>query len=137
MSVQFDLAKGGYSQDEILSLYALGKLFVESGDLRNAETIFRGLTAVEPSFVSAWIALAYVALHRQNFEEAIYASRHALRMDQDRTEALIFLVSAFLELGDRTAAGTHLGELRDHVEAGRVEHPRMKRLFHALMVRLS
>jgi cytochrome c-type biogenesis protein CcmH/NrfG len=113
----------------------LGKHFFDAGDLRNAETILRGLTTVEPGFVSGWVGLACVALHRQNYEEAIMAARQALRMDQDRSEALIFLVLAFLETGDRISAGTHLGELRDHMEAGRVNAPVMKRIVQALLLR--
>lgn len=137
MPALFEIVRGSYAEEEILSLYALGKHFFDAGDLRNAELILRGLTTVEPGFVSGWVGLACVALHRQNYEEAIVAARQALRMDQDRAEALIFLVIAFLETGDRISAGTHLGELRDHVEAGRMHHPSMKRIFQALLVRHS
>jgi tetratricopeptide (TPR) repeat protein len=116
-----EVLKRGYSEDEIATLYEFGRLALENGYIKRAEIVFHGLVQVAPDFAPAWLALAYIHISSQKLDEAIFACRQALRISPDLTEAMLFLTSCLLTEGDYHAAGTHLGEIGERIDAGYVE----------------
>jgi tetratricopeptide (TPR) repeat protein len=130
-----ELIKRSYSEDEISSIYELGRFCLENGELRKAETIFSGLTEVAPDFAPAWLGAAYVNVHAKDWDAAIAASRQALRVDPKCAEALLFLAACLLSANDFNAAGTFLGEFGDLVAAGTVDNPAALRFYKAQLAR--
>jgi Flp pilus assembly protein TadD len=130
-----ELHKRGYSEDEIASLYEFGRLALENGHTKRAEVLFHGLVQVAPDFAPAWLALAYIHILGRNFDDAIFASRQALRISPDFTEAMLFLTSCLLTENDFHAAGTHLGEIGERIDAGYVEDPNVVRYYRVQLAR--
>lgn len=130
-----DPQRSGYSEDEILNIYALACSMLENGNLKQAETIFYGLTEVLPDFVPAWLGLAYVRGQENNFDGAQTAAEQALRCDAESAEAMLYLITFMLTTGDMQSAGTYLGEIADRIESNEIQDPALIRFFRAQMVR--
>jgi len=82
-----EVLKRGYSDHEIAHIYELGRLFLENGDLRKAESVLHGITEIAPEFAPGWLGMAYVHIQSKSNDEAVYAARQALRIEPDFTEA--------------------------------------------------
>ncbi len=108
--------KRGYTDEEILGIYSLGRLAVEAGNLRRAEKLFRGLTQVAPDFVLAWLGLAYVRLVQEEYQVSVSLLNRALSLQNNSIEAMLMHSICSLNSGDLNAAGTFLGEIRDIIE---------------------
>lgn len=130
-----DLVRRGYAEEEISSIYELGRLCLENGSLRQAETILLGLTEVAPDYAPAWLGMSYIHIQNRNFDGAIFAARQALRIDPNFTEAMLYLVACLLTTGDFNAAGTYLGEVSDKIEGGLVDDSNVIRFFRAQLAR--
>ena len=128
-------ARGGYSDDEISSIYALAVSFLENGVLKQAEIIFAGLVEVLPEFVPAWLGLAYVRGQDGNYDSALVAAQQAVRYDEQSAAAILYLVTFLLTAGDLQSAGTYLGEIADRIESAELQDPQLIRFFRAQMVR--
>jgi predicted Zn-dependent protease len=126
-----------YSKEELADIYALAKMSLETGQLKRAETILRGLTTVAPEFVPGWLAMAVCHSTLGNPELAQDAARRALKMQPDSAAAMMLLVTAALTLGDVGTAGTYLGEIGELVDQGRIADPNLLRLFKMQMARFS
>lgn len=133
--ISTDLIKRAYSDDEIAHIYELGRLFLENGSVKQAETIMTGLTEVVPDFAPAWLGLCYIHIQDKNNDAAIYAARQACRVDPELTEAMLFLSSCLLTSGDYNSAGTYLGEVGDKIDSGAVDNPNIIRFFKAQLAR--
>jgi tetratricopeptide (TPR) repeat protein len=130
-----EAVKGGYSDDEIGSIYELGRIFLENGSLLQAEVIMHGLNEVCPDFGPAWLATAYINIQNKDFDNAIYAARQALRINPEFTEAMLYLVACLMTTNDYNAAGTFLGEVGERIEGGLVENPHVVRFYKAQLAR--
>ena len=124
-----------YSDEEVLDMYALGRMWLESGQVRRAETVMNGLNAVAPTFVPAWLGTALVQGTLGNIEGAQDAARRALKLQPDSAEAMMFIVVTALTLGDSSTAGAFLGEIGDLIEQGKMREPNMIRLYRMQMAR--
>ena len=124
-----------YSEDEIANIYELGRLYLESGNIKAAETIMNGLTEVVPEFAPGWLGLAYIHSVNKNHEAANQASRQATRWDPTSVEAQLYLIACSLSVGDYNSAGTYLGEVGERIDSGAVDSPNIIRFYKAQLAR--
>ena len=130
-----EVLRRGYLDEEVRNLFALGRLWIEAGDMRGAETIFKGLITVVPDFAPAWLGLAYCQVCSANLEGAADSARVALKVAADSVEAMLFLACCLLTLGDFNSAGTLLGEVAERVESGQVMDSNLIRFFRLQLAR--
>jgi predicted Zn-dependent protease len=126
-----------YSKEELADIYALAKMSLETGQVKRAETLLRGLTTVAPEFVPGWLAMSVCHSTLSNTESAQEAARRALKIQPDSATAMMLLVTAALTLGDMGTAGTYLGEVGEFIEQGRIADPNLLRVFKMQMARFS
>lgn len=136
-SEAFEAPRSNYSKEEQVDIYALARLCLESGQIKRAQVILRGLTTVAPDFLPGWLAISVAYASAGNIESALDAAKQALKLQPDSPAAMILLVTTSLTLGDQSTAGTYLGELNDLIEQGVVNDPNMIRLFKMQMVRFN
>lgn len=127
--------RASYSREELVDIYALVKVCLETGQIKRAEVIARGLITVAPDFVPGWLASAIIQASAGNLEAAQDAARRALKAQPDSAVAMIVLVTTSLTLGDRGTAGTYLGEINEMIEQGSVTDPNLIRVFKMQMAR--
>lgn len=132
---QGEVPRRNYSDDEVRDIYKLGKLFLETGQHKRAEAIMAGLTEVAPDFAPAWLGVAYLRSASGNYDGALSAANHALRIDPKSTEAMLYLVAISLTSGDVATAGTYLGEVGEMVEQGKVKNQNVTRFFKMQLAR--
>ena len=132
-----EIAKKGYSDEEVASIFQLARLFAENGNVRQSEVLALGLNETAPEFAPAWLLRSYLHIQDKDFDKAVFAARQALRIDPNMVEALVFLVSCFLTLGDFHSAGTHLGEIGERIDGGSVNDSRISRLYESQLVRFQ
>lgn len=130
-----DASRVGYSKEEQVDIYALAKMLLETGQLKKAEVILRGLTTVAREFLPGWLGLTVAYASQGNIEASHEAAQCALSVQSDSPAAMILLVATSLTVGDRSTAGTYLGELKELIEQGIVSDPSIVRLFKMQMVR--
>lgn len=124
-----------YSEEEIVDIFALGRLWLESGQHRKAEAIMAGLNEVAPEFAPAWLATAFLRGCAGEFEAALQAAKNALRSEPESVEAMLYIVTLALTLGDSSTAGTYLGEVGERIEQGRTSSPHVPRFFKMQLAR--
>ena len=137
-----------YSDDELNSIYALGRFFLQTGQLRNSEQIFRGLLSVSPIFIRAYLGLIYVLVLQNQESECDVLIDHAKNLllssnsitenkveQQMLGQVLLFESIVKLTLGDLVQAGTSLGEVNDLVERGVIDDPSILKLFKSQLAR--
>lgn len=130
-----DLEHGDYSEEEVASIYQLGKFFLENGDIKSAENVMRGLTVVKPLFYPAWLGLSYVALLDGGTDRALQCAEQAVAIAPEAIEALFYLITCALSVGDYNKAGTYLGEVAEKIENEQVSDPQLLRFYRAQLVR--
>lgn len=126
-----------YSEQEVQLLYELGRLFIENGELRKAEVIFKGIVAVEPTFVAAWLGLAYLYHYSSQTDEGISAAKKVVQLEPGSVEGSLFLAVFLYSSSEISAAGAILGEIREKVEAGSVKDPNILRIYRSQVERFS
>lgn len=132
-----EVLKRGYSDEEVSHIYELGRLSLENGNFHRAEAIMSGLIEIVPDFAPAWLGMTYIHMQNHNIEAASATAEHALRLDADSAEALLFLVSCLLSSGDFSTAGTYLGEVGERVDAGLIDHPNLLRFYRSQLARFQ
>ena len=132
---QSEVVKRGYSDEEVVDRYELGKLLLESGQYRRAEAIFSGLNEVAPQFAPAWLGTAYLRSTSGTFDGALSAAKQALRLESESLEAMLFVAAMSLTLKDFSTAGTYLGEVGERIEQGKALNPNVTRFFKMQMAR--
>ena len=130
-----ELLKRGYSDEELSHIYELGRLFLENGQIKRAESIFTGVSEVAPDFPAAWLGLAYIQIINASYESACRYARIVLQLDPDNVAAMLYLVPCLLSLGDLNSAGTFLGEVGERIENGSVSDPDFVRFYKMQLVR--
>lgn len=129
------LPRASYSQEEILDIYALGRMWLETGQLRRAEVVMHGLNMVAPEFVPGWLGTAFVQGALGKIDAMREVARKVLRLEPESAEGMMFLVMAALTSHDVTTAGTFLGEIGDLIDQGKAKDPNLIRLFKMQMAR--
>lgn len=127
--------RSSYSADELVDIYALGKMWLETGQVRKAEVIMQGLTAVAPDFLPGWLGMSVVQSTLGNIEAALAAAQRALKLDSQSAPAMMCVVVASLTMNDMSTAGTLLGEVGELIEAQRVTDPNVTRLYKMQLAR--
>lgn len=130
-----ELTRRGYSDEEVEQIYELGRLFIESGQLRKAELIMHGLNEVAADYYPAWLASAYLHLLAQDYDTAVLACQNALRLNAEGPEAMLLLAACLLTTGDFNTAGTYLGEVNEKIDMGKIRSPNVVRLFKMQLAR--
>jgi len=124
-----------YSDEEIVDMYELGRLWLETGQHRRAEAIMAGLNEVAPNFAPAWLATAMLRGLNGNYDGALLATKNALRSEPESVEAMLYVATLCLTTGDYSTAGTYLGEVGEKIEQGRVANPNVTRFFRMQLAR--
>jgi len=132
-----DSTRTNYSKEELVDIYALAKMFLETGQIKRAEVIAQGLISVAPEFVPGWLVMSVVAATLGSVEVSLEAARKALKLQPDSAPAMMLIVTTAMTLGDAGTAGTYLGEVKEMIEQGRVSDPNLLRLFKMQMARYS
>lgn len=126
---------GKYSKEEVADIYALGRMWLETGQFRRAEVIMHGLNTVAPDFAPAWLGTALVMATLGNLDVAHDASRRALKLQPQSAEAMMFVVLTALSVKDANTAGTYLGEVGDMIDQGKATDPNLIRLYKMQLAR--
>jgi Flp pilus assembly protein TadD len=124
-----------YSDDEVLDFYKLGKLWLETGQHKRAESIMSGLNEVAPDFAPAWLGTAFLRSIAGNYDGAIIAITTALRIEPESAEAMLYLVAVSITVGDVSTAGTYLGEVGEAIEQGKVANQNVIRFYKMQLAR--
>ena len=132
-----EVIKRGYSDEELTNIYALGRLFLECGQLKRAEIIFRGVVEVAPEFAAAWLGLGYIKIVQTEYDLALAEVNQVLRRYPNHPEAMLMNVMCSLSTGDLNAAGTYLGELKDEIDAENITDNYLVRLYRSQLVRFQ
>ena len=127
--------KNAYSADEITHLYALGRFFIENGNLVGAEWIFKGISEIAPQSALGWLGLTYLALFNQEYDKALEIARKAVKTNEHLVNCLVAEATTLLSLEDIATAGTVLGELGERAEQGELQEPNLLRFYRAQLVR--
>jgi hypothetical protein len=132
---QGEAPRRNYSDDEVRDIYKLGRLFLDTGQYKRAEAIMAGLTEVAPDFAPAWLGSAFLRSVDGNYDGALSAANHALRIDSKNAEAMLYVVAIALTTGDVATAGTYLGEVGEAVEQGKVKSQNVTRFYKMQLAR--
>lgn len=71
----------GLPKDQLDAIAALGFRLYEQGKTRDAETIFRGLTAVDPKNHYGYAGLGAIALRDEKLDQAVAYLTHATELN--------------------------------------------------------
>lgn len=134
-SVRQGAMRASYSADEVLDIYALGKMWLETGQVRKAEVIMQGLNSVAPDFLPGWLGMSVVQSTLGNIEGALATAQKALKLDAESAPAMLCVVVASLNISDMSTAGTLLGEVGELIEAQKVSDPNVTRLYNMQLAR--
>ena len=132
-----DTTRANYSKEELVDIYALAKMFLETGQVKRAEIIAQGLIGVAPEFVPGWLCMSVVAATLGAVDVSLEAARKALKLQPDSAPAMMLIATTAMTLGDAGTAGTYLGEVKEMIEQGRVADPNLLRLFKMQMARYA
>ncbi len=92
----------GY-ENRAWSLFYLGDLFLDKGDLETAEAIFTGILQESPGYVHAMSGLAEIKMAQQNYEEAVSLLLHAYEIAPDHN-VLELLTAVYTAAGKKVQA---------------------------------
>ncbi len=102
---------GIYTQQELFSIYELGRLYFEMGFYVPAERIFSGLSVVDQNLTPARVGLGVLKLERGLFQESAVHFRAAIQSNAFLLEAKLGLVAAFTGMGELPRARSLLSEV--------------------------
>ena len=83
----------------------LARIYLESGDARKAETLFRHLLEVEPNNAEVYENLAKILAKKKTYKEAIQAYARAVELDQNDDKKLVALGKLYYLLMRYSLAG--------------------------------
>lgn len=132
---QGDSLRRNYTDEEVFDIYSLGKLWLDTGQHKRAESLMSGLNEVAPGFAPAWLGTAYLKLTAGDYDDALRAAKSALRINPESAEAMLYIVALSLTLGDASTAGTYLGEVGESIEQDKVSNQHVARLFKMQLAR--
>jgi Flp pilus assembly protein TadD len=132
-----EIIKRGYTDDELSSIFALGRLFLECGNFTKAYSVLRGVAEVAPDYLPAWLGLGYICIMNGDYEQALAMTSQVLRREPSDPQAMLMTVICSLSTGDLNNAGTYLGELKDGIDGDSITEPTLIRLYSSQMVRFQ
>ncbi len=124
-----------YSREEIVDIFELGRLWLETGQHRRAEAIMTGLNEVAPDFSPAWLATSFLRGVSGDHDGALQAAKLALRNEPESVEAMLYIAAISLTVADYSTAGTYLGEVGERIEQGKIVSPHVPRFFKMQLAR--
>ena len=124
-----------YADDEFDRMYAVGRYLIQIGQLKSAEQIFRGLTAVRPDKALSWLGRCYLHSFNEESEALFDAASQGFKLHPNDVGIRIFLIVALFAQGDVAAAGTELGELGELIEGTPPENADVIRLYKSQLAR--
>jgi tetratricopeptide (TPR) repeat protein len=92
-------------KEELPVSLKLAKVYLESGDIRKAETLFRRLIEIEPRNPEVYENLAKILTKKKNYKEAIQAYVRAVEIDQSDDKKFIALGKLYYLLMRYSLAG--------------------------------
>lgn len=126
-----------YSENELVAIYELGKLYYEMGYFAPAERVFTGLAVVDDGRTPARVGLGLVKLELGSLEESSYHFRKAIQSGSYSMEAKFGLTATFIAAGDFSRAKSLLMQIQQDATADPVKKPELESLWSALNVRCS
>lgn len=84
--------------DEVPVSLKLAYVYLESGDSRKAETLYRRLLEVDPDDPHVYHQLSRILIKRKKYKEAVQALARAVELDQKDDEKLVALGKLYLLL---------------------------------------
>lgn len=124
-----------YSRDQLLAMYALGRLYFEMGYFSPAERIFNGLSTLDGGQTPARLGLGLVKIERGRFEEAAQCLRVALEQGTYPVEVQLGLCTTFVATGDNQRARSLLQQLKKEHSDALKRNPNFLRLWDTLLAR--
>lgn len=124
-----------YTDDELLAIYELGRLYLEMGYYTPAERVFNGLCVVDAGKTPGRVGLGVVKLERGLYDESINHFRRALQEGRYPLQAKLGLCVAFIGQGDVTRAKSILVQLATDLERARDAPAELRTLWEALALR--
>lgn len=124
-----------YTYEEITDIYALGRMWLESGNLRKAETVMAGLNEIDPEFAAGWLGTAYIRSISGDLDGALIAAKNALKNSPESLESMLYVVTLALSTGDYSTAGTYLGEVGDRIQVSRDVSTATMRMYRIQLTR--
>lgn len=79
------------SKDELPVSLKLAKVYLQSGDLRKAETLYRRLLEIDPNNADIYENLGKIMADKKNYKEAIQAYARAVEIDEKNDKKLVTL----------------------------------------------
>ena len=128
-------AEAGYSSEELIAIYELGRLYFEMGYFAPAERIFSGLLSIDPNMTPARLGLGLLKLELGLYQDATAHFRQALQNNVYEAQSKLGLCAAFLATGEKARAASLLAEVGKATDAGQPLDSETKRLFDAFVVR--
>jgi hypothetical protein len=129
------LPRRGYSDEEIVDIFQLGRSWLETGHYRRAEAIMSGLNDVAPQFAPAWLGSAFLKSAAGSYDAALRAAKIALQCEPESVEAMLYVATLALTLADFSTAGTYLGEVGERIEQGKIASAHVPRLYKMQLAR--
>jgi hypothetical protein len=125
-----------YTQEDLTSIYELGRMYFEMGFFMPAERIFAGLTVVDNGTTPARLGLGLLKLERGLFQESTVFFRASLQAKTFTLEAKLGLVAAFLGMGEIPRARSLLAEIAKEIQSTPAAvHPEVRTLAEAFAQR--
>lgn len=125
--------KKSYTQEELYSIYELGRFFLENGMLRQAEIIFSGLCNVAPDFVEAHAAMAIIKIELKDYHGAVRYSSESRRGPTEDISIMLIHSCALILNGDTNLAGAELGEISEILDRTSGQRAPVHSLFEMMM----
>jgi tetratricopeptide (TPR) repeat protein len=94
------------SKDELDAIAAFGFRFYEQGKIRDAETIFQGLIALDPNLYYGHAGLGAMALRDEKLDEAVCHLKRAAELNKDDATVHANLGEALLRQAQFTDAAS-------------------------------
>ena len=101
----------GLSDDELETIYALGYNLYTTGQLKDADTVFRYLVFIDHTNAKYWIALGAVQQLNREFANAVTSYGFASFLDIHNPKPQYHAAECLLALGDKEKAESALAAL--------------------------
>lgn len=126
-----------YTNDELFSMYELGRMYFEMGYFAPAERIFNGLSAVDEDRTPSRLGLGLVKLERGLYQEAAVHFRAALQSGVYPLQSKLGMCTAFIAVGELSRAKSILAEIAKGSEVDAQTESELRKLYEALAIRCS
>ncbi len=124
-----------YHDEELLSIYELGRMYYEMGYFVPAERIFQGLLAVDGNNTPARLGLGLLKLEHRAYPEAIINFKTAVQNNHYPIQAKLGLACSFIGLGEIDRAKQLLLQLAPELETNREISSELRALWEMLALR--